>query len=82
MKLIYKIGFATAFLISSLGLSASYAEDCHRGTLDVAYCDRNILFLYLQAFREKIIENSSQDMPRMYTIDNICFCIRVLIYAY
>ena len=44
MKLIYKIGFATAILISSLGLglSTSYAEDCHRGTLDVAYCDRNM----------------------------------------
>ena len=42
MKLIYKIGFVTAILISSLGLSTSYAEDCHRGTLDVAYCDRNM----------------------------------------
>ncbi|MFL2790458.1 MAG: phosphate/phosphite/phosphonate ABC transporter substrate-binding protein [Paracoccaceae bacterium] len=44
MKLIYKIGFSAALLISSLGLglSASYAEDCHRGTLDVAYCDRNM----------------------------------------
>ena len=42
MKLIYKIGLVTAILISSLGLSTSYAEDCHRGTLDVAYCDRNM----------------------------------------
>tara|TARA_X000000368_G_C23017094_1_gene706224 strand:+ start:687 stop:1664 length:978 start_codon:yes stop_codon:yes gene_type:complete len=44
MKIIYEIGLATALLISALflGVSASFAEDCHRGTLDVAYCDRNM----------------------------------------
>ena len=44
MKIMYKIGLATALLMSALffGVSASVAEDCHRGTLDVAYCDRNM----------------------------------------
>ena len=43
MKIYYKIGLALSFLISSLCFSsiASFAEDCNRGTLDTAYCDRN-----------------------------------------
>ncbi len=43
MKIYYKIGLALSLLISSLCFSsiASFAEDCNRGTLDTAYCDRN-----------------------------------------
>jgi len=43
MKLYYKIGLALSLFISSLCFSsiASFAEDCNRGTLDKAYCDRN-----------------------------------------
>ena len=43
MKLYYKIGLALSLFISSLCFSsiASFAEDCNRGTLDTAYCDRN-----------------------------------------
>ena len=43
MKLYYKIGLALSLFISSLCFSsiASFAEDCNRGTLDEAYCDRN-----------------------------------------
>ena len=43
MKVYYKIGLALSLFVSSLllGLSASFAEDCNRGTLDDAYCDRN-----------------------------------------
>ena len=43
MKFYYKIGLALSLFISSLCFSsiASFAEDCNRGTLDTAYCDRN-----------------------------------------
>ena len=43
MKFYYKIGLALSLFISSLCFSsiASFAEDCNRGTLDKAYCDRN-----------------------------------------
>ena len=43
MKFYYKIGFVLSLFISSLCFSsiASFAEDCNRGTLDTAYCDRN-----------------------------------------
>ena len=43
MKIYYKMGLALSLLISSLCFSsiASFAEDCNRGTLDTAYCDRN-----------------------------------------
>ena len=43
MKFYYKIGLALSLFISSFGFSsiASFAEDCNRGTLDKAYCDRN-----------------------------------------
>ena len=43
MKFYYKIGLAISLFISSLCFSsiASFAEDCNRGTLDTAYCDRN-----------------------------------------
>ena len=43
MKFYYKIGLALSLFISSLCFSsiASFAEDCNRGTLDEAYCDRN-----------------------------------------
>ena len=43
MKFYYKIGLALSLFISSLSFSsiASFAEDCNRGTLDTAYCDRN-----------------------------------------
>ena len=43
MKFYYKIGLALSLFISSFGFSsiASFAEDCNRGTLDTAYCDRN-----------------------------------------
>ena len=43
MKFYYKIGLAVSLFISSLcfGSIASFAEDCNRGTLDTAYCDRN-----------------------------------------
>ena len=43
MKFYYKIGLAISLFISSLCFSsiASFAEDCNRGTLDKAYCDRN-----------------------------------------
>ncbi len=43
MKFYYKIGLAVSLFISSLcfGSMASFAEDCNRGTLDTAYCDRN-----------------------------------------
>ena len=43
MKFYYKIGLAISLFISSLCFSsiASLAEDCNRGTLDTAYCDRN-----------------------------------------
>ena len=43
MKIYYKIGLALSIFISGLwfGLATSFAEDCNRGTLDSAYCDRN-----------------------------------------
>ena len=43
MKFYYKIGLVLSLFISSLCFSsiASFAEDCNRGTLDTAYCDRN-----------------------------------------
>ena len=43
MKIYYKIGLALSIFISGLwfGLVTSFAEDCNRGTLDSAYCDRN-----------------------------------------
>ena len=43
MKIFYKIGLALSIFISGLwfGLATSFAEDCNRGTLDSAYCDRN-----------------------------------------
>ena len=43
MKFYYKIGLALSLFISSLCFSsiASFAEDCNRGTLDTAFCDRN-----------------------------------------
>ena len=43
MKIYYKIGLALSIFISVLwfGLATSFAEDCNRGTLDSAYCDRN-----------------------------------------
>ena len=43
MKFYYKIGLAISLFIFSLCFSsiASFAEDCNRGTLDTAYCDRN-----------------------------------------
>ena len=43
MKFYYKIGLALSLFISSFCFSsiASFAEDCNRGTLDKAYCDRN-----------------------------------------
>ena len=44
MKIIRKMGLSLAFSIAALLLSmtVSFSEECHRGTLDVAYCDRNM----------------------------------------
>ena len=36
------IAISTAFLAVGLGATNLLAEECHRGTLDTAYCDRNL----------------------------------------
>lgn len=43
MKQISKItAIAAAFTSFALWTMPAVAEDCHRGTLDAAYCDRNM----------------------------------------
>ena len=41
MKHFLKI-FSILTLTMLLGNFSAFAEDCHRGTLDKAYCDRNM----------------------------------------
>ena len=42
IQILSKFFIALVVMFLSFGNIASAAEDCHRGTLDVAYCDRNM----------------------------------------